>query len=258
MVSLILIILGSAIIFSSFSGSTSEDASLAPSVSVPVSLKSPQWSGYVAMSNLLLRESVVTIVTGSWIVPSIEPSAKDAFSSVWVGVGGFGEGSLVQTGTGQQSVNGIVAYYAWYEFLPNRAVIIPDFKVMPGDEVTASVKLADPAKNIWTVEFRDVTREATFSKNFVYRSSRLSAEWVVESPSINGSVTDLANFGSVTFSGCFATIANATGAISDFPGYQLVMYDSKDVQLVDVSSLTADGAGFTVTYSKTTLANSGS
>ena len=78
----------------------------------------------------------------------------------------------------------------------------------------------------------------------------MSAEWVVEAPSISGEVTTLADFGSVTFSGGFATIANTTGAISSFPGYQLVMYDSQDVQLVDVSALNQAGSGFTVTYSK--------
>ncbi|HLC00043.1 MAG TPA: G1 family glutamic endopeptidase [Candidatus Bathyarchaeia archaeon] len=248
--SAILIILGSVIMFYSFNFSTTQSSSSQPSDSTPVSLKSPQWSGYVVMSNLLLRESEVTIVTGSWIVPSVDPTAYDAYSSVWVGVGGYGEGSLIQTGTAQQSVKGIVSYYAWYELLPNRAVRIQNFTVLPGDEITASVKLVDPNKNIWNVEIREITRGTSFSRNFMYRSSRLSAEWVVEAPSISGEVTTLADFGSVTFSSGFATIANTTGAISSFPGYQLVMYDSQDVQLVDVSALNAEGSGFTVTYSK--------
>ena len=204
------------------------------------------------MSNLILRESEVTAVAGSWRVPSVEPTANDVYSSVWVGVGGYGEKSLIQTGTAQQSVKGVASYYAWYELLPNRAVRIPDFAVIPGDEITASVKLVDKNENSWTVEIRDLTRGLNFSKIFVYRSSRLSAEWVVEAPSVGGNVTTLADFGSVTFSACFATIANSTGSISSFPGYQLVMHDSQDVRLVDVSALNAAGSGFTVTYSKTT------
>lgn len=251
-VSLILIIVGSIIIYSSLSASTSQGSGPQGSMSAPVSLKSPQWAGYVVMSNLILRESEVTIVTGSWTVPSINPTANDAYSSVWVGVGGFGEGSLVQTGTAQQSVNGIVSYYAWYELLPNRAVRIQNFTVMPGDEITASVKLVDPGDNIWNVGISDLTRGTSFSRNFAYNSSRLSAEWVVEAPSLQGNITTLADFGSVTFSSCFATVADETGAISSFPGYQLVMYDGQDVQLVDVSALNAEGSGFTVTYSRGT------
>ena len=249
--SLFLIIIGTMVMYYSFNVSTADVNSGIPfSGTTPVSLKSPQWSGYVVMSNLLLRESEVTIVTGSWIVPSVDPTVNDAYSSVWVGVGGYGEGSLIQTGTAQQSVKGIVSYYAWYELLPNRAVRIQNFTVLPGDEITASVKLVDPNKNIWNVEIREITRGTSFSRNFMYRSSRLSAEWVVEAPSIGGNVTTLADFGSVTFSGGFATIANTTGAISSFPAYQLVMYDSQDVQLVDVSALNQAGSGFTVTYSK--------
>ena len=249
--SLFLIIIGTMVMYYSFNVSTADVNSGIPfSGTTPVSLKSPQWSGYVVMSNLLLRGSEVTIVTGSWTVPSIDPTVNDAYSSVWVGVGGYGEGSLIQTGTTQQSVNGIVDYYAWYEWLPNRAVRIRDFTVLPGDEITATLKLVNAKTNIWAIEIRDLTRGTTSSKSVVYRSSRLSAEWVVEAPSISGEVTTLADFGSVTFSGGFATIANSTGAISSFPGYQLVMYDSQDVQLVDVSALNQAGSGFTVNYSK--------
>ena len=249
--SLILIIIGSIVIYSSLSFSLNQTSSQEPSGSAPVSLKSPQWAGYVVMSNLILRESEVTIVTGSWNVPSIEPTADDTFSSVWVGIGGYGEKSLIQTGTAQQSVNGIVSYYAWYEFLPNSAVVLQNFTVNPGDQITATVKLTDSSVNIWTVEIRDLTSDASFSQDFVYRSSRLSGEWVVEAPSLNGVIQTLSDFGEFTFSGCFVTIAGSTGAISSFPGYQLVMYDSRDVQLVDVSSLNADSSGFNVTYSKT-------
>ena len=250
---LILIIVGSVIMYYSFSFSTSTGSGpQSSSDSSPVSLVSPQWAGYVAMSNLILRESEVTAVVGSWRVPPVEPTANDVYSSVWVGVGGYGEKSLIQTGTAQQSVKGVASYYAWYELLPNRAVRIPDFPVMPGDEVLASVKLVDRNANSWTIEIRDLTRGTNFSKNVMYRSSRLSAEWVVEAPSLGGEITTLADFGSVTFSGAFATIANTTGAVSSFPGYQLVMHDSQDVRLVDVSGLNAEGSGFTVTYSKTT------
>jgi len=247
----ILIIVGSTVIYYSFSTSvTSPNSSPGSDYSAPVSLKSPQWSGYVVMSNLLLRQPEVTIITGSWTIPSIEPTANDMYSSVWIGVGGFGEKSLIQTGTAQQSVKGIVGYYAWYELLPNRAVRVQNFSVSPGDRITATVKLVDSSKDIWSVEISDLTRDTSFSKNFVYKSSRLSAEWIVEAPSISGEITTLANFGNITFTGCFATIADTTGSISSFPGNQLIMYDNQDVQLVDVSPLTEDGSVFTVTYSK--------
>lgn len=246
---MILIVAGSAIIFTSFTsivdnspGSQHSDSS--------ISITSPHWSGYVVMSNLILRDKEVTTVTGSWTVPSVEPTESDVYLSIWVGIGGFGETSLIQTGTTLQNVNGSLSYYAWYELLPNNAVKIQNFTVSPGDIITASVRLINPNNNTWNIEIRNLTGGSGYSRNFIYSSSRLSAEWIVEAPLLSGELTTLANFGSVEFTDCFATITETTGVISDFPGYQLVMYDSQDNQLVDVSSLNTEGSGFTVTYSK--------
>jgi len=204
----------------------------------------------VTISNLILREAEVTSVTGSWTVPSVDPTVNDTYSSVWVGIGGYGEKTLLQTGTAQQSVRGTLQYYAWYEFLPNRAVRLPKLTISPGDQITASIKLVDSKANTWNLEIRDLTTGTSFSNDFEYNSSRLSAEWVVEAPSLEGTIQTLANFGEVTFSSCSTTIANVTGGISSFPGYQLVMYDSQDVQLVNVSGLNSEGSSYNVTYSK--------
>jgi len=192
----------------------------------------------------------VTAVTGLWTVPSVDPTVNDTYSSVWVGIGGYGEKTLLQTGTAQQSVKGALEYYAWYELLPNRAVRLPKVTISPGDEITASIELVDPTSNTWNLEIRDLTTGTSFSNDFKYNSSRLSAEWIVEAPSLEGTIQTLANFGEVTFSSCSATITNVTGGINSFPGYQLVMYDSQDVQLVDVSGLNSEGSRFNVTYSR--------
>jgi hypothetical protein len=254
LVALILIILGSVIIIFSFNLSSHGTSDAQPASSNPVSLKSQQWAGYVDVSNLLLRQSEVTAVAGSWAVPAVALTASDAYSSVWVGIGGFGEQSLIQTGTEQECIGGLFNYYAWYEFLPNRAIRIQNFTVQPGDEIAASITLTRPNEDVWTVTISNLARAESFSEDFVYNSSKLSAEWVVEAPSLNGQVATLPDFGSVSMSGCSATIAGTTGGISSFPGYQLVLYDNQDVQLVDVSALNADGSGFNVTYSVKTVA----
>lgn len=202
------------------------------------------------MSNLILREAEVTYVTGSWTVPSVSATENDTYSSVWVGVGGYGEKTLIQTGTAQQSVKGVIEYYAWYELLPNLAVRLPKFKISPGDTMTAAITLVDSDSNMWNLEIRDLTTGDSFSDDFAYNSSRLSSEWVVEAPSLEGQTQTLANFGEVTFTSCSATIANTTGPVSNFPSYRLIMYDSQDVQLVTVSGFDSKGSSFNVTYSK--------
>ena len=248
--SVILIVVGSILLYYPLSSPPSP-SSASPSDSSPLSMQSPQWTGYVVMSNLILRQPVVTSVRGSWTVPAVASSGEDTYSSVWVGIGGYGEKSLIQTGTLQQFVNGVPTYYVWYQLLPNRAVRILNVSVQPGDEIMASVSLVEGSVNSWSVEISDLTSGDSFQRTFSYASSRLSAEWVVESPTVSGNISTLANFGSVIFSDCYATFDNETGTASSFPGYQIVMYSQGGEQLVTVSAVNSGGSGFTVDYLET-------
>jgi hypothetical protein len=212
-----------------------------------ISGRSEQWAGYVARSSLLIPQSTVTSVSGSWTVPTIPPTSDDTYAGVWVGIGGFNENTLIQTGTLQQCVDGSVTYYAWYELIPAHAVRIPDLHVSPSDTISASISLVDGNANTWFVEINDVTKGESFKRTLVYNSSRLSGEWIVETPAINQKVSNLSDFGSVTFTECFATVGNITGTITDFPRYKLDMYASGNVFLANASSLSSDGSSFTVT-----------
>jgi hypothetical protein len=69
-------------------------------------------------------------------------------------------------------------------------------------------------------------------------------------PTINRKVSNLSDFGSVTFTDCYATVENTTGPIADFPRYKLDMYTSGNVHLANASSLDSDGSSFTVTRLK--------
>ena len=213
----------------------------------PASFKVSHWSGYIVASDIQNRSPVVSSVSASWTVPKIKPSENNTFSGVWIGIGGYGEDTLIQTGTEQEYVNGRVVYYAWYELLPDYLVRIPNVHVRAGDTVTASISLINENTNTWSIEIADVTRGQRFKKTAVYNSSRLSAEWIVERPKVNGTITTLADFGNVTFTECTATIEGNTRAISNFSYAQLVMYD-QELQLVTVSPLNDDGSSFTVSY----------
>ena len=252
-VSVILIVVGSILLYYPLSFLPSPGSS-SSSDSSPLSMQSPQWAGYVVMSNLILQQPVVTSVRGSWTVPAVESSGNDTYSAVWVGIGGYGEQSLIQTGTLQQFVNGVPTYYAWYELLPNRAVRILNVSVQPGDKIMASVNLVEGSVDSWSVEISDVTSGDSFQRTFSYASNRFSAEWVVERPTVGGNISTLADFGSVIFSDCSAKVDNETGTVSSFPGYQVVMYNQGGEQLVTVSPLNSGGSGFTVDYLETQTA----
>ena len=213
-----------------------------------LNLVSLDWGGYSAFSDFTNPQPVVVSVSGSWTVPQVSVSQQDTFSAAWIGIGGQTDKTLIQTGTEQDSISGSIEYSAWYELLPNDAITITAMNVSPGDKITASINLVNSASNEWSIEIDDVTKGEKFKQNFFYASSRLSAEWIVERPTVNNTLSDLANFGSITFTNSSVTMSNNTGNINDFPFAHVVMQDRQNTQLVTVSSLTSNGASFTVNY----------
>lgn len=214
----------------------------------PTPLKTAQWSGYIVASDIQDRSPLVNSVSASWIVPEVKVSENSTFSAVWVGIGGYGEKTLIQVGTEQQFTNAEVDYFAWYELLPDYLVRVRSINVQPGDTITAAVNSINENAHTWSISILDVDTGEHFEKNFVYDSSRLTAEWIVERPTVNGTISTLADFGNVGFSDCKATIEGKTGAIGNFSYSQLVMYTSENVQLVTVSPFSDDGSSFTVSY----------
>ena len=211
-------------------------------------LASSFWSGYTVASNLNYPQPSVTSVNASWTVPTVSVSVGDSFSAAWIGIGGQYDATLIQVGTEQDSTRGRGTYSAWYELLNASVVTIDSLNVMPGDGIMGSISLLDPTNSIWSIEIHDVTNEQSFQKNVFYPSSMLSAEWIVERPTLNGRLTTLADFGQVTFTGCAATISGTVGTVSSFPHVQVIMYSIQNMQLVSVSPLTSKGSSFTVNY----------
>jgi hypothetical protein len=211
------------------------------------SFKISIWSGYIVASEIQNRSPVVSSVSASWTVPEIKLSENNTFSSVWVGIGGYGEDTLIQTGTEQECINGKFVYYAWYELVPDSLVHIPNIHVQAGDAVTASISLINENTNTWSIEIADITRNQRFQTTVVYNSSRWSAECIVERPKVNGALSTLVDFGNVTLTECKATLDGVNGVISSFSYAQFVMYD-QELQLVKVSPLNDDGSSFTVNY----------
>jgi hypothetical protein len=245
---IVLLIIAGAIIYLVFFNTS---GFLQPSLPVPFVSVAGNWAGYVAASNLFFPGATVTGVSGSWIVPSVKDIGSDAYSSVWIGVGGQFDSSLIQVGTEQDYVNGAATYSVWYEMLPSNEVPINSIHVSPGDQMQASISLTDPSANTWSISIKDQTTGESFQQSFQYNSQKLSAEWIVERPEVSGSLTDLANFGSVHFSSCQATISGRTGGITSFSDNRIYMQpqviNNQSVQLVNVSGVTS-GTEFSVDY----------
>jgi hypothetical protein len=219
-------------------------------------LVSLDWAGYVVASNNLFPLPSVVSVNGSWTVPQVETTTVDTFSAAWIGIGGQMDSTLIQAGSEQDSINGKPVYALWYELLPNNSITIPDVKVSPGDQIAASIQLLDSKTNTWLVNLADLANGACFTQNCTiqnldYNSSRLTAEWIMERPTVNNQIAPLSDFGTITFNNISAMIGSKVGTANAFPNYQVIMQDRQNNQLVTVSDLNKEGSSFTVSYGKT-------
>ncbi len=206
------------------------------------------WGGYAVASDFNNPQPVVTAVSASWIVPQVTVSNDDAFSAIWVGIGGTFGNTLIQGGTEQDSIGGAAYYSAWYELLPRDSVTIQTIDVSPGDVINASVLLLDQTADLWQISITDLTSGQSFVNTFVYASSQLSAEWVVERPTVNNVLSPLANVGTVSMSKCATVVETCPGTVSQFSNIQNVMSNKQRTPLVQVSNLGSDGSSFSVKY----------
>jgi hypothetical protein len=211
-------------------------------------LVSSDWSGYFVVSNLVNPQPNVTSLNGSWTVPTVKISATDSYSAIWIGIGGQFDDSLIQVGTEQDSRKGRAAYSAWYELLPANPITIDSINVSQGDQIEASISLLDPNTTAWSLKIEDITNGQSLQRTLIYASSMLSAEWIVERPSVGVRLSTLADFGQVEFTQCTETINGKDGNISTFSHAQVRMVNRSDTDIVRVSSLTSGGSSFTVSY----------
>ena len=209
---------------------------------------SSAWSGYSVSSSLKNPQPTVTGVAASWAVPSVTPTLGFSYSAAWIGVGGQFDQTLIQVGTQHDSLNGASSYSIWYELLPDLPITINTMHIRPGDDIKATITLTDADTNTWSINISDETTGESYQTSVVYASQMLSAEWVVERPTIGRRVGALANFGSVKFTGCVATVGGRTGRIFDFPSSQFKMISRQNVALVSLSSIGQDGSSFTALY----------
>ena len=195
-------------------------------------------------------------VKGSWVVPEVfESTSANTYSSTWIGLDGYDTGTVEQIGTDQDWSNGSPEYYAWFEMYPKWAYEIVGFPVNPGDEISAEVKYASKGAFTLTITNQDVMDESgnpvTFSiTQRAPSAQRLSAEWIEEAP-WSSSVLPLANFDTVEFFGCSATLNGHTGPINDstWQWDAITMETSDDTPKATPSGLTGAGSSFTVTWS---------
>jgi hypothetical protein len=165
--------------------------------------QSSNWSGYAEVGHF-------GAVSGHWKVPTVTAGATTGaatgwFSSAWIGIDGFSDTNLIQTGTEQDYYGGSAHYSAWWEILPKAETVIPR-SVSPGDSMSASivqtaVTVTKPkAKRVrivtkwWDITLSDNTRGWTFTTTQVYRGPGDSSEFVVEAPVVGRAISTLSDY----------------------------------------------------------------
>jgi hypothetical protein len=157
----------------------------------PAGWSSPNWSGYAGTTTNANQ------VSGDWTVPAVSKTKGNTYSSTWVGIDGFTNGDLIQTGTEQDWVNGRAVYDAWWEILPAAETVITSMTVRPGDSMQADIYYAGGGQ--WWISIEDVTELEPFSILKNYSGEYDSVEWIQEATEVNGVIATEAHYSEYTF-----------------------------------------------------------
>lgn len=142
-------------------------------------------------------------IAGQWVVPSVQATAANKYSCTWIGLDGFTNSSLIQTGTEEDSVGGHTRFYAWLETLPatqtpivyTNGSLVP---VGPGDSMWSYIYKTATA-NVWAIYLQDITRGWSLSTTVTYATPGANVEWIHEATTENGKLVPPPVFGTVTF-----------------------------------------------------------
>lgn len=199
-------------------------------------VSSSNWSGYAATGSA----GRFTSVSASWTQPAVTCTSKTTYSSYWVGLDGYSNSALEQTGTEADCINGRARYGAWWEVLP--AAESPySVTVRAGDAMSASVK--DNGNGTFTMTLTDSTegwsKSTTAAGSSGYQDS--SAEVIAEATEVNGRIANLTDFGTVNFSN-----ATADGtSLGSYTPTEIIMAGRRDTK-AQPSSIS--GGSFSVTW----------
>jgi hypothetical protein len=196
---------------------------------------SENWSGYVADAG------GYTSVLSGWTQPGADCSGTGGTTDAafWVGLDGFGSGTVEQTGSDAVCQNGSPSYGAWFEAYPSPSYGY-DATVEPGDQFYAYVSASGDS---YELVIEDDTQGWYGVQNVTVSGARdASAEIIAEAPS-SGGILPLTNFGTVAFSDAQA---NGDGFSSLSP-VQLDMVSSSGALEAETSALPSTNA-FSVTW----------
>lgn len=160
-------------------------------------------------------------VQGDWVVPNVyAPTQNKWYYCVnWIGLDGDGSADVCQAGMAcevYQSGTSITrSIYPWHEWFPTGWVAITNLAISPGDMI--SMLICTPqgkGSTTATVFFGNHTSGISTSYEITAPAGSVlsgnCAEWIVETPYINGVLAQMPDYGEVFFSTCEGYLTNGT------------------------------------------------
>jgi hypothetical protein len=230
---------------------------------------SSNWAGYAVVPS---ANGEIDEVTAEWYVPTTscsEPTGS-AEAVQWIGIDGWGSGTVEQDGTLEycSSPGATPQYYLWWEFYPYNSIQICSTcsGVAPGQFVQAYVMYNPGAEvngkvGVYTLTITDLSNYAitvTVTGNPSTCNSggaceggpNHSVECIAEDPGTgSGSLWTLANYGSVKFYACEASINGKYTGIGSF-GKTVTTYELTQTGPISGSDIQIPSALSTYLYGK--------
>jgi hypothetical protein len=213
------------------------------------------WDGYVATNTSSFNAVSATYTVPTAHCDSAQP--EDEWAAFWVGLDGFGSGTVEQDGVSAFcNGNGQAFYSAWWDMAPAFPTTV--FNVKPGDTIRASVTY-DTSAGEFDFLIDDVTSGQSLSAASACETgqgscARSSAE-VISEDAFGGDDIDglyfLPAYNSVAYSNVSVTDSSGhTGSLTDpaWTANSVRQVSSQGVTKQTASALSSDGASFGTTW----------
>jgi hypothetical protein len=218
---------------------------------------SGNWSGF----ELRGPAGTYDLVAGEWYVPTVyRENNAHTYSAYWIGLDGDGTSDLWQAGTEQEiqdiTIFGIhfdfTNYYAWTEFLPPQGTeqVLANFTVTPGDLIYSEVWVGNSGQSpslsgLYAIGFVEDVSRGEYTTVYNCRGTSIigiclpfnqvniggsEAEWIMERPTVNGSLPDLADYNYTYMYDAYALKTNNTWMnYNGANNQQIFMYNGNDL-----------------------------